>query len=292
MALMPVLLSVVMPWLAQGPANPAQVLSVLTYDAAGDSALRLKMVLLNAGRKFDADDAVRVEFALPGAPAKAFESAAPGPRTVSVPVACAKWAGDQVEIVDLGSFVWGEQTPKELVVRGGLASEPLVPLGRLTREAGGIPFVREYPGPEGKRKVIVAAACESLGDSRVLVKVAYFNCGERLDRNYDAFLHFEIVPTGEALAKASALGLYPSGSPTDSASWSEGDMTVVQFGPYTLPAGVPERLYLRAGLYDRAGDGKRLPFAGPDDTDRALLGALVTQGGKTWFERAAVGPAR
>jgi hypothetical protein len=49
---------------------------------------------------------------------------------------------------------------------------------------------------------------------------------------------------------------------------------------------VPEFVYLRAGLYNRQGDGARVPVAGPDDTHRALIGRLVTRGGRTWFERA------
>ena len=34
------------------------------------------------------------------------------------------------------------------------------------------------------------------------------------------------------------------------------------------------------------GDGARVPVASPDDTNRALIGRLVTRDGRTWFERA------
>jgi hypothetical protein len=135
---------------------------------------------------------------------------------------------------------------------------------------------------------VVAAACEFVDDRRFVVKVLYLNCGERLDRDYDAFLHFELAPTGEDLPKTSALGLWPSASPTDASTWGESEVTVVRFGPYELAANAPEFIYLRAGLFDRAGDGKRLPLVGPDDTDRALIGRLVSRDGKTWFERGNV----
>jgi len=285
-------LSVATPVLSQSAEQPL-VFVTITGGVVAPETVSLKMLILNAGHEFKADTSARLEFVLPGPEGKVYEGAARGPRTVTVPVASPKWSRDHIEIVSLGEFVLDEHAPKDLLLRGGLADQPPVELGTLSRgdAVAGLRLVRAFPvavSTQNKRRIVVAAACEFVDDRRFVVKLLYLNCGERLEPDYDAFLHFELAPTGEDLPKTSALGLWPSAAPTDSSTWGQSEVTVARFGPYQLPPNAPEFIYLRAGLYDRAGDGKRLPLAGPDDTDRALVGRLASREGATWFERANV----
>jgi len=214
-----------------------------------------------------------------------------------LPVAVSDWQKGQLAVLSLGCFALDRATPHTLQVRGGLDGDTARVLGVLEQAAeGGIGqgprFVRAWPGPAfpaGRSRLWVSAAVIPADDAGALTfRLIYSNCGESLGLDYDAFLHFETEATGEHLERTMALGLYPLAVATDSAAWSASEFTVVDVGPFRLPADTPEFLYLRAGLYDRrggAGTGKRLPLAGPDGSDRALVGRLVTRAGSTRFER-------
>jgi hypothetical protein len=132
---------------------------------------------------------------------------------------------------------------------------------------------------------VVVAAVERMNASRFVVKLAYLSCGEKLERDYDAFLHFEPEATGSDLATTTEMRLYPSGKPTDSSGWREDEVTVVTFGPYDIPPDLAKPLYLRAGMYDREGDGHRLRLAGSGGEDRVLVGRFIRQEGGVAFER-------
>jgi len=283
----PALLSIV-----SGPswAQEGTCFGLLDCETVGTERVVLKLVLLNAGRRLATDGEAELAFVKPGEPGATYEAPEPGPRTVRKAMHAAGWSGDSVEVVSFGPFTIGADTPRELEVRGGLVGDPPAALGTLVREegdpAGPVRLRRACPaaGPEDT-PIVAVAACELLGANRVVVRVAYLNCGASLRTDYSAFLHFEPEATGENLAVTSEMGLYPSSRPTDSAAWGEDEVTVVTFGPYTLPAGLDRPLYLRVGLYDQAGTGERLRPAGSDERDRVLVGRLVPRDGGVVFER-------
>jgi hypothetical protein len=273
------------------------VVPLLVCQARGSDEVVLDLTLLNGGRRFAEDPRAQLGFLDPTAGGRTFEGATPGPRTAVVPVATSAWSGDQAEVLTFGPFTLAGEVPGELLVRGGLEGEAPTVLGTLVRPDPGAPgqgvrFVRAWPGvppPAGRCRIWVTAVATPVDDGGgLMLKVAYANCGEAVSVDHDAFLHVETEPTGEHLDRTTAMGLYPMAVPTDSASWSASELTVVAFGPLTLPAEAPEVLYLRAGLYDHRGgrgSGKRLPLVSPDDSDRALVGRLVTRAGRTHFER-------
>jgi hypothetical protein len=253
--------------------------------------VRLRLVILNAGRTFPGDEAAKVRFV--DASGKAVEIAAPGPHAMAVPLPTSHWEGDHVEVVEMGTVDVSPPCPAEIDATGGVGDEATV-LGRIKRldQAPGVEFTRAWPGPQppaGKVKLVLVATYEAMEAGTFSVRVACFSCGEKLAKDYDVFLHFEPAATSEDLKPMSAIGLYPSGQATDSSQWAPGDVFVARFGPYSLPANRPERIYLRAGMYDRAGGGARLKIVSADDSDRAYVGCIVTKGGRTWFERAEVG---
>lgn len=281
---------------ASGGPAAGRVVSFLASEEAGPGSVLLKLVLLNAGRSFAADAAVRLSFEEPGAPGKPVERPAPGPRSVAAPLACARWKPDNVEILSFGPFVLDAGAPAALRVFGRIGDEPPVLLGTLARDGKGeVRFTRAWPGgepPAGSARVLAVAARLPLDPDRFTIKVAFLNCGEKLPFDYTAFLHFELAPTGQDLDRTIALDLLPSSTATDSAAWTEDDLAVVSFGPYTWPKEATGPIYLRAGLYDnRTGNGPRLPLAGPDDSGRALVGRLVREGDAVRFERAPELPA-
>ena len=280
-------------WTAEALAAPAapQVQLVLCSTPSGASLVHLKLLLLNAGATPPADAKALVAFSsAPGG--AALELPAPGPRSLAVPLKASEWPADHTEVLDLGDVSLAPPCPTVVAVSGGLAGQEMHLLGTLRRGVAGAPasFLRAYPqadvAPGGRSHLFFAAAYEPTEDGQFRMKLACLNCGEKLKADYDVFLHFELAPVGTELAATTALGLFPAGRATDSSQWSESDLAVAELGPYCLQAGAPEFIYLRAGLYNRQGDGARLPIAGPDDTSRALIGRLVTREGRTWFERA------
>jgi hypothetical protein len=282
---------------AAEPAAPPALLLVCT--PTGASTVRLQVLALSVGDTFAADTAVEVTFWAATA-AAAVELSPPGPRTVALPLRTAGWAAEQMELVEVGEFSLAPPCPEALEVRGGARGQTARSLGRLRRGENGaaVAFSRTFPGApavglaagsaadEARTGLVFAAVYEPLDERRFTVRMGCFNCGGRRAVDEDLFLHFELSPRGIDLAPTVALGLHPDARPTDSSAWHEGELTVVQFGPYTLPEEVPEFIYLRAGLYNRQGDGARAPVAGPDDTNRALLGRVVSRQGQTRFERA------
>lgn len=262
-------------------ASGGQTICLLTCDPAGGHAARLRMVVLNAGRTYATDEAATVSFDTPAL------------KTLRVPLATSKWDASHAEVVEMGTIDLSPPCPAVVVAKGGVGDE-VATLGRIRRigPAPGVEFTRAWPGPKppaGKVKLFFAATYEALDGGQFAIRLACFDCGQKLAKDYDLFLHFEFAPTGQNLDAPSALGLYPSGVATDASQWGPGEVFVARFGPYHPTGKMPERVYLRAGMYDRVGDGSRLPVVGTDDTDRAYVGCIVTKGGRTWFERPGVG---
>jgi hypothetical protein len=273
--------------------SPEQAQVVLACAPLAGPAVPVKLVVTACG-ELPVGASVRVAFT-PMAGGPVLELPAPGPRTLVRPLGAAGQAPADLAVVDLGEVSLAPPCPAEVLVTGGLADREPGPLGTLRRGPEGAPaaFERAYPWDGGESlasgreaRLLMVAAHEPLEGGQFLVRLACLNCGEAFAQDQDIFLHFELSPTGSDLAATTALGLYPAGRSTDSAAWSPGDLVVAQFGPYAVPDTMPGLVYLRAGLYNRQGDGARVPVAGPDDTSRALLGRLVTREGRTWFERA------
>lgn len=275
------------------PPAAATSFPILACEALGPDRVVLKLLIFNSGETFAADGSARLEFVDPADPARAFEAPEPGPRTTAMPVACSSWFGDHVELLRFGPFVLDDSTPAELHLRGGLEGRLPVPLGALVRgDDRRVRFRRPPPdaATETERNVLLTAACDLVNPNRFLIKLGFFNCGERFDVDYWAFLHFEPDPTGENLAVTTEMGLYPAGKPTDSSSWEEDEVTVIAFGPFELPRELDRPLYLRAGLYDRDGTSGRVPLAGSGEAQRVLVGRFVPRDGGAVFERTAPQP--
>jgi len=272
-------------------------LSLLVCDAVSPRTIALKLILLNPGRQFDTDGQARLEFGRPDAPGHPFESPAPGPRTVNLPVKCSEWAPDHVEVLSFGPFSLSEGVPTNLEVRGGLVGDAPTLLGTLTAgdRDSSLQFRRAFPAilPATKtHRVIVTAVCERTDARRFVVKLAYLNCGERFETALSAFLHFELAPKGEDLDPAIALRLLPSSRRVNTSTWRPDELTVVQFGPFEIPRDAPEHVYLRAGLYDQFGTPERLDLAGSDDgTGRVLVGTFTHTPAGVLFQRNVVLPA-
>ena len=262
------------------------VVAVLDAQPLGVGRVELKLALLNAGRSFDKDGEVELQFL---AGEERLEQAEPGLRTSRDAVQCSAWKRDQVEVLRFGPYEAGEDTPERVEVRGGLVGDPAETLGTLVRGERGSVLERPCDMAEGERAICAVALCEAMDPERFLIRVAYLNCGEAFDRDYWAFLHFEPEPSGENLSVTSAMGLHPSGRPTDSASWAADEVTLVTFGPYTTPQPLEAPVYLRVGLYDQAGDGLRVRMAGSGDKERVLVGRLVAAEGGFAFERTVPG---
>ena len=118
------------------------------------------------------------------------------------------------------------------------------------------------------------------------MRAGFFNCGATFESDLWAFLHFEPNATGEEHATLAPLGLHAIGKATDSATWAADEVTVLTFGPYTVPDEAELPIYLRAGLYDYHGDGARVPLVGVGDATRVLLGRIVERDGVIAFERS------
>ena len=275
-----------------GSVEVAWPLAVLTCETRPADRLLLRMVLVNAGQAFSSDGAARIEFASSGPDGPAQAAPAPGLRTMVAPVRCRSWAADHIAVVDFGPFAVDDAMPASLWVRGGLEGGPVSTLGRLVRGAGGDAspaFHRVLPWSslsDGEHRLLVIAAGDRVDDRRFLLKIAYFNAGETFDKDYSAFVHFELGAKGEDLDQTAALGLQPMSRGLDTAGWREDELTVVTFGPIAVPSKAPEHVYVRAGLYDQFGTHKRLALPGSDDaTGRVLVGRFVTTGARTTFER-------
>ncbi|MBM3500955.1 MAG: hypothetical protein FJX74_20050 [Armatimonadetes bacterium] len=248
--------------------------AVLFADPSGPDTLALRVLLIHQGPAPE-----DVEYVLSLAP--------PGgtARTLSAAVPASGWTADGLRLVAFEPLTVGPEAG-DLVITGGLPGAPTERLATLIRGEGGRLELRRVPPGGGPDRLFAVASAEQLGPRRFTVKVAYINCGERLSRDYDAFLHFEPEPTGEDLAATTEMGLYPSGKPTDSSAWHEDDITVVAFGPYELPAKLDRPLYVRVGLYDRTGDGARRPLLGAAEDHRVLVGRFAPRDGAVVFERA------
>ena len=254
------------------------VAAVLFVEQPTAEVLALK-VLLIAGAPPEGD--VRFNLTLSGPAGQMQALAAQAPRT--------GWTPDGLQVLRFDPVTLDVQADSEIVVAGSPAGTPQQPLGTLVRSEGGqVQLRRACPAlAEGQTAIVALAAAEQVGPRRFTVKVAYLNCGARLDRDYWAFLHFEPEPTGESLAVTSEMGLYPAGKPTDASLWTEDEVTVVTFGPYELPADLAEPLYLRAGLYDHGGDGGRVRLAASAEDSRVLVGRFVSRDGSVAFVRLA-----
>jgi len=268
------------------PCAGQSVVAVLDAQPLGGGRVELKLALLNAGRSFEKDGEVELQFIVGG---ERLEQAEPGLRTTREAVQCSAWKRDQVEVLRFGPYEVGEGAPERIEVRGGLVGEPAEALGTLMKGERGFVLERPCDMAEGERAICAVALCEAMDPERFLIRVAYLNCGESFDRDYWAFLHFEPEPSGEDLSVTSAMGLHPTGRPTDSASWAVDEVTVVTFGPYTAPHPLEAPVYLRVGLYDQAGDGLRVRMAGSGDKERVLVGRLVPAEGGFAFERTVPG---
>lgn len=260
----------------QVPSQPGPPLQILTCELAGPDAITLKVLLLNAGAAFPEDR--EFELTLTSADGKT--------QSHKAPVACASWAPDQAAVVRFDALNVGPAAG-EVTVSGRLGDGPAQPLGSLVRGKNGQLHLRRTCAlaAEEERRILVVAAAEGTDANRFVVKLAYLNCGEKLDTDYWAFLHFEPEATGSDLAATTEMHLYPSGKATDSSGWREDDVTVVTFGSYDIPPDLAKPLYLRAGMYDHDGDGHRLQLAGSGEDDRVLVGRFVRQDGEIVFER-------
>jgi hypothetical protein len=265
------------------PAAPQAPPDAVLFVESSVAGTLSAQVLLIAVAPLEADAQLTLTLMAPGG----------HEQTASAPVPASAWSTDGLQLVALGPLTLDPGMAGELTVSGGLAGTRPQRLGTLVRGGDGrvqlrraMPFAAEGPG-----RVFALASAERVGPGRFTVKVAYLNCGEQLDRDYDAFLHFEPEATGGNLAVTTEMGLYPSGKPTDSSAWREDDVTVVTFGPYDLPPDLAKPLYVRVGLYDREGDGARLPLAGGAEDDRVLVGGFATQDGRIVFERTPLGEA-
>jgi len=268
-----------------GAAAPMEPLLVLCGEPGAGHSIRLKLVVFTAASA-PAPEHVRVELFHQGKP---FTGPPASARPLHARLPGAKEAGAQVRVAALGSVVMDADGPESLQVRGGPVGERLMALGSLRRaDDGGVLFLRHWPLPRPKpdeRTVLVAGAAERMGPRRFLLKLAYFNCGESFDKDLTAFIHFEFAPRGEDLDGPVAAGLLTQSYDMDTSSWRPGEVTVVRSRPFDVPAGAPEHVYVRAGIYDRRGTQARLLLAGSDDdTGRVLVGRFVAEGERVEFE--------
>ena len=262
---------------AQGLSQPGpSLLQVLCCEPLGPDTVTLKVLVLNAGATFGQD--CEFGLALTGADGKT--------EVRKMPASCAGWAADEVTLIRFDALKI-DPAAGETTVSGRLGEGPAQPLGSLVRgNDGQVRLQRTCSlASEGERRTLVVAAAERMQANRFVVRLGYLNCGEKLDVDFWAFLHFEPEPTGSDLAATTEMGLYPSGKATDSSGWGEDEVTVVTFGPYDIPPDLAKPLYLRAGMYDHDGDGRRLRLAGSGDEDRVLVGRFIQQDGRIAFER-------
>jgi len=141
-------------------------------------------------------------------------------------------------------------------------------------------------GAAQEGKVLPVATCEQLSPRELRVSVTFFNCGERLELDYTAFVHFDRARAGESLYMQPAPGLRPLVAPTRSSSWSPNETTTVDFGAVTVPASARGEVFVKVGLYDAGGSGGRLPLAGEDASRRVLVGSIVEEDGQCrWVRR-------
>lgn len=116
-----------------GAADGGRTISLLTCEPAGGNAARLRLVVFNAGRTFQGDEAAKVRFV--DASGQPVEMVAPGPRARTVPLATSKWEGDHVEVLDLGLIDLAAPCPAEIEARGGVAGEARLDRGDARRRA-------------------------------------------------------------------------------------------------------------------------------------------------------------
>jgi len=277
-------------WSACG-ADTAPVALVCEHVAA--NRVLLKLAILHVGATPGAHAAAYIEFVSESAPGKPYESSPPGPRSVTLPLPADP--KQNIALARFGPFLFDGQTPKRLLVYGGLAGGPKIKLGLLTKTAGRVVFQRGLPKPAaaGEVRVLAAAECEPFGRRRFVLKIAFFNAGESFPADYSAFVHFELQPKGERLDQAMAWKLWPMSQRMDTRSWGPSELAVVRFGPFEIPHGAPRCVYVRAGIYDQFGTKKRLKLAGSDDgTGRVLVGRFLTSGATVRFESAWRGGGR
>ena len=254
---------------------------VLACEPASGNRVTLKMVLFSA----EPHARVGIEFVAGGVP---YRGQAPRPHAMSTSLE----PTDHVEVVGFGPFVFDEHVPRELAVRGGIIGSELPHLGTITRSDAKdepVRFRRHFPLPvphDGGLRILVVVSTQRLDPRRFVLKVAYFNCGESFDRDLSAFVHFELAAKGENIAESCELKLFPRSERMDTSTWRPDEVTVVCFEPFEIPAGAPDTVYIRAGLYDQFDTKERLPVAGSDDgTGRVLVGRFVEKSGTVSFER-------
>jgi len=134
--------------------------------------------------------------------------------------------------------------------------------------------------------VLPVAACQASGTNEFRISVTFYNAGMRLPLDYTAFLHFDRSQKGEGLLSLPAPGPRPLVAVTQASTWAPDEVTTVTFAAVTMPPNLPPVVYVKAGLYDAAGEGGRLALAGEDASHRVLVGRLQ-RGGEVWaFHRS------
>jgi len=227
-------------------------------------------------------------------------------RMVDVSVAAALGSFDRAHICYQGGLqLWINRAKEDWVVRGrniptdgflamapGLMAGTLRIGGRIADlcEAGNTvyadarSFIR-LPSAARKRIRPMVRSFESLGQRKFRVTYAW-QVGERLDRDYHVFVHFDpSSKSQEAIAFQQDHHL-----PVPTSRWKVGS-TVVD-GPYeiTVPSNAPgDSFKLTIGLF--AAGGARLPLLGPrDGNDRAVLGTItVSANGQVALRRDTTG---
>jgi len=141
--------------------------------------------------------------------------------------------------------------------------------------------------PAGAQEPVAIAigSCESLSPREVRISLTLHNCGTAFARDYMPFVHFDHTRSGEWLYMDPSPGLRPLAIPAKTSEWGPNEVTTLDFGVVTLPPLLGQPVYVKAGLYDAAANGPRLPLVGADATGRVLIGRLVPDGDGWQFIR-------
>ena len=139
-------------------------------------------------------------------------------------------------------------------------------------------------------QVMAVASAEQLGPRELRISVTYFNCGGEFDIDYVAFLHFDRTAHGARLYFMPEPGPRPLVGGTRSSTWGPNDAVTVTFATVTIPEGLKRDIFVKAGMYDAKGTGRRLPLIAADDDQRVLVGRLAP--GKEGWKFVRTPPSR